>query len=169
MRSVEFEVRRMIEDDWERYRAIRLEMLADTPSAFGETLASAESRDEVAWRDRLAASQGDSSVRFAAVLTSGDWSGAIGGYIKLNAGPGLVGVYVAPRFRGDDRGVTSALIAAVEDWARGHADSIRLDVHESNTRARKAYAKRGYVETGHTQPYPLDPMQFEVEMVKQLR
>jgi len=169
MRSVEFEVRRMIEDDWDRYRAIRLEMLADTPSAFGETLSAAEARDEAAWRDRLAASQADSSARFAAVLASGDWVGAMGGYLDLNLGPVLVGVYVVHRFRGDGRGVTSALMGAVEDWARGHASSIRLDVHESNARARKAYAKRGYVETGHTHPYPLDPTHFEVEMVKQLR
>ena len=43
----------------------------------------------------------------------------------------LVGVYVAPAYRGDQFGVTSALIEAVEDWASGHAPTIRLDVHES--------------------------------------
>ena len=43
---MEFVVRPMTEDDWEPYRGIRIEMLRDTPMAYGETLESALALDE---------------------------------------------------------------------------------------------------------------------------
>ncbi len=176
---MEFVVRSMTEDDWEPYRGIRIEMLRDTPMAYGETLESALALDEAGWRRRADARSTPSrphvpgtavtSIRFAAILPDGTWIGSMGGYVDERLGPVLVGVYVAPAYRGDAFGVTSALIEAVEDWARELAPTIHLDVHESNVRARASYAKRGYVETGNTQPYPIDPRFTEIEMVKQLR
>jgi hypothetical protein len=41
-------------------------------------------------------------------------------------------------------------------------------VHEDNARARRAYERRGFVLTGHTVPYNLDPSRNELEMVKGL-
>lgn len=165
---MDFEVRSMTEADWESYRDIRLEMLLDTPMAFGESFDSANARTEAGWRERLSSSTGATSIRFAAILPGGGWIGSMGGFVDGALGPVLVGVYVTPRFRGDEYGVTTALLTAVEDWARLRSSSIRLDVHESNLRARASYAKRGWVETGSTQPYPLDPLFREIEMVKQL-
>ena len=170
----DFTVRPIVEDDWAEYRDIRLEMLRDTPMAYGETLDTALALDEAGWRKRATAGSRatgistSESIRFAAITTDGRWIGSMGGYLDAIFGPVLVGVYVAPRFRGDEHGVTSALIEAVEEWAREFSTSIRLDVHESNLRARASYAKRGYVETGHTIPYPLDPTHLEFEMVKRL-
>jgi GNAT superfamily N-acetyltransferase len=83
--------------------------------------------------------------------------------------PVLVGVYVAPDYRGDRFGVTSALMNAIEDWATQYAPTITLEVVDANARARASYVKRGYVETGNSQPYPLDETLTELEMVKQLR
>lgn len=45
-------VRRVAEDDWALLRTVRLEMLADTPSAYLETVADAEARTEQEWRFR---------------------------------------------------------------------------------------------------------------------
>lgn len=169
----------MNEDDWEKYRDIRLEMLRDTPMAYGESLEGALAIDEAGWRKRADARSTPSrpyvagaavtSIRFAAILPDGRWVGSMGGYVDDGQGPVLVGVYVAPDVRGEQFGVTSALIEAVEHWASGHAPTIRLDVHESNARAIASYLKRGYAETGRTQPYPLDPRFRELEMVKRLR
>jgi GNAT superfamily N-acetyltransferase len=158
----------MVEADWREYRALRMEMIADTPMAFGESLEMVTARDERGWRER-AGNNSETSIRLAAITAEGTWVGSMGAYVDRVDGLTLVGVYVAPRHRGDQAGVTSALIDAVEDWARERADQIRLDVHESNSRARAAYAKRGYVETGRTKPYPLDPAHNEVEMIKRLR
>jgi GNAT superfamily N-acetyltransferase len=165
---VQFVVRPMVEEDWQDYRAIRTEMIEDTPSAFGETLETVNARTEEEWRQR-AANESPDSIRWAAITDDGLWIGSMGAYMDRMDGMSLVGVYVAPRYRGDGPGVTSALLEAVERWASERADRIRLDVHESNMRARAAYAKRGFVETGSTRPYPLDPAQHEVEMIKQLR
>ena len=164
----QFIVRPMVEADWQDYRAIRAEMITDTPSAFGETLDTVTKRTEDEWRQR-AANDSTDSIRWAAITVDGVWIGSMGAYVDRTDGMTLVGVYVAPRYRGDGPGVTSALLDVVERWASERADRIRLDVHESNLRARAAYAKRGFVETGSTRPYPLDPTQLEVEMIKPLR
>jgi phosphate-selective porin len=57
----------------------------------------------------------------------------------------------------------------VEDWAAVRSPTIWLDVHADNHRAHAAYVKRGYVLTGNTLPYDLDPAQTELEMIKRLR
>jgi GNAT superfamily N-acetyltransferase len=165
---VEFTVRRVTEDDWMPYRDIRLEMLRDTPIAYLETLDDALARDEASWRERAGVVGNKESIRVAAITAGGEWIGSMAGFIEDGVGPMLGGVYVAPPYRGDALGVTSALITAIEHWAGGFSKSIRLDVHEANGRARASYLKRGYVETGNTKPYPLDESQLELEMIKQL-
>jgi GNAT superfamily N-acetyltransferase len=81
----------------------------------------------------------------------------------------LVGVYVAPDRRGDGAGVTRALLDEVERWALGHGPTLRLEVHEDNPRARRFYEKLGFVLTGRTSTYPLEPGGLELEMIKRLR
>ena len=166
--TVEFIVRRVTAEDWSEYRDLRIEMLRDTPMAYAERLEDALERDESAWRERAGAQSSTPSIRVAAITSDGEWIGSMGGYVDRGQAT-LVGVYVAAGYRGDRFGVTSALLQAIEAWATGYSATIRLDVHESNSRARASYAKRGYVETGSTKPYPLDPVALELEMVKQLR
>jgi GNAT superfamily N-acetyltransferase len=166
---MEFTVRRTVQDDWEQFRALRLEMLADTPMGFGERLETAQARTEPEWRIR-ADRQSDDNIRFAAITSDGEWIGTMGGYVEHKiGGPVLYGVYVTPRFRGGAFGVTDALMSAVEDWAAVRSPTIWLDVHADNHRAQAAYAKRGYVPTGKTLPYELDPAETELEMIKRLR
>ena len=166
---MEFEVRPTVEDDWEPYRDLRLEMLRDTPIAYLETVDHAIALEPDAWRDRVRPAADGSRVRFAGILPDGTWIGTMAGTVERARGPVLIGVYVSPKYRGVGRGVTSALLDAVEDWAARTSSHIYLDVHESNARAIAAYGRRGYVETGHTIPYPLDPSHLELEMIKQLR
>ena len=161
-----FTIRTTTEHDWREIRDLRLEMLADTPLAFGEFLADAVQVDEVGWRLRGARGHALTSTYFAAISDEGQWVGIMGGVIELGR-PVLVGVYVSPAFRGPS-GVADALLTAVEDWARLRQDTLVLHVHSLNPRARAYYAKRGFVETGVTIPYRLNPAQTELEMVKQL-
>ena len=70
-----------------------------------------------------------------------------------HAGPLLVGVYVSPDYRGDVAGVSRLLLDAVEDWARLHGDTLRLEVHEDNPRARRFYEKLGFTMTGRSREY----------------
>ncbi|MDO9397344.1 MAG: GNAT family N-acetyltransferase, partial [Herbiconiux sp.] len=165
-----FTIRRTVEDDWPEVRRLRLEMLADTPIAYLETLAQGERRSEAEWRawarggsstDSITVVAVDEAGRLVATMMSRVPGGASGAY--------LYGVYVAPAFRGREVGVTDALLARVEEWAAEQGDSLSLEVHEQNGRAIAAYRSRGFEPTGVTRPYPLDAAQREIEMRKPLR
>ena len=159
-------VREVEERDWVRMRSLRLEMLADTPIAYLETLATAEAHPVSHWQ-RLARGR-PGGTKLVAELEDGRWVGTMTGIIAEGT-PTLVAVYVSPAVRGAAAGVTDALLAGIERWAVQHGDQLRLEVNELNGRAVEAYRRRGFVLTGRTTPYPLDPPSLELEMVKQLR
>ncbi len=54
-------------------------------------------------------------------------------------------------------------------WALGHGDTLRLEVHEDNPRARRFYEKLGFTLTGRSREYELEPGGLELEMIKPLR
>jgi GNAT superfamily N-acetyltransferase len=162
-------IRTTREADWREVRALRLEMLRDTPLAFLETLEHAESVDEQVWRAR--ARRGETPGQTSVVaIENGRWVGQMGGYIPDTAtGPMLVGVYVTPNRRGESAGVTRALLTEIERWALDQGrPTLRLEVHEDNPRARRFYEKLGFVLTGRTTEYPLEPGGLELEMIKLL-
>ena len=148
-------------------RALRLEMLRDTPIAFGETIQDALGHDESEWRIRAARGLQPHSISLAAITPGGRWIGGMGAYLR-GRHPLLVGVYVAPSHRGRVAGVTDALLAGILSWTAQHGDMLWLEVHEDNQRAIKAYEKRGFQRTGATRPYELDPSRVEIEMSKHL-
>lgn len=172
MTSADVTIRRTRELDWEEYRGLRLEMLADTPLAFGETLASAQRCGEAEWRMRSARGEASDRVLVAAIENStGRWVGTMGGFVASGpdvVGPLLVGVYVTPDFRGRSHGVAAAMLHEIEEWAAGVGRMLHLHVHEDNARALAFYEREGYRKTGKTEPYVLDPRQRELEMVKEL-
>lgn len=169
MRRADLVIRTTNEDDWQQVRTLRLEMLHDTPLAYAETLEHALTVDEWGWR--LRAARGTTPGQTSIVAIDGDrWVGHMGGYIPdATSGPLLVGVYVAPDHRGDAAGVSRRLLDAVEEWARLHGDTLRLEVHEDNPRAIRFYEKLGFTLTGRSRDYELPPGGLELEMIKPLR
>jgi ribosomal protein S18 acetylase RimI-like enzyme len=183
--SFPFTIRPALEEEWPKLRALRLEALADTPIAFGETLATAEAAPDAHWRSRARTGNGR-SIRLFAVTNDGRWVGTMGGMIDTeNAAamdgapvgsptasrielPTLVGVYVSPDFRGREAGVTDALLDAVEEWAVTVGTTLSLRVHESNIRAQALYSRRGFAPTGRRFEYRLAPGGLELEMRKTL-
>lgn len=166
MRS--YRIERVAEDEWARWRDMRLEMVADTPLAFMETYEDALRHDEGEWRFQARRAGGgvNRSAGWVAVdPADGRWVGTMS---VFEAEPGvvaLVGVYVAPAWRGPAVGVTDALLSTCERWAREQsARVIRLLVHEDNPRAAAFYARAGFRPTGHREPYALDPAREEIEM-----
>ena len=169
MSTYAFSIRPTTDADWREVRDLRLEMIRDTPTAFAESLEEALSHDEAKWRMRGRRGASAHSIAIAAITESGRWVGTMAGLVvDQDTGPLLVGVCVAPDFRGSKSGLTDALLAAVEDWARTAGDQLTLHLHEENSRARKAYERRGFVATGRTIPYNLDSSKNELEMVKKL-
>ena len=167
--SARARVVRVREDDWARYRQLRLSMLADTPIAFTETLQASQAIDEGEWRRRARrGSAGPGAATFAAVDVDGQWVGTMGGVLERVGHALLVSVFVAPSHRGGD--VADLLLGVVLRWAREEAGAhrIRLLVHEANPRATAFYARHGFTRTGRTEAYPLDPSALEIEMARPL-
>jgi GNAT superfamily N-acetyltransferase len=165
---VTFRIRTTTGDDWREIRELRLEALADTPMAFGETLATAIRHTDDTWRMRGRRGTATNGTLLAAIDDeTGRWVGTMGGFLA-DGNPLLVGVYVTPSHRGRSVGVFDALLDRVEEWARTHGSTLTLHVHTENVRAQSAYARSGFVPTGLLIPYELNPVERELEMVKQL-
>jgi GNAT superfamily N-acetyltransferase len=160
-------LQRVTEDDWPLLRATRLEMLADTPKAYLETVADAEARTEEEWRFRARrGSTGDANFAVAATAPGepGRWVGYMACFVAAPGTAVLVSVYVAPPQRAT--GLAVRMVDTCRDWARdeARAHALTLLVHEHNARARAFYRRYGFTETGATMPYELEPTELEIEM-----
>ncbi|MFI6760516.1 GNAT family N-acetyltransferase [Micromonospora sp. NPDC050417] len=167
-------IRRIEAADAARMRALRLEMLADAPLAFLETVAEAAARPhaEYAYRIRQNASRSD-VVAFVAELpaarklarTAGRFVGHVGGHALPNE-PGLTvifAVYVTPARRGT--GLLADLIEQVAVWSRAAGrPELMLEVVVGNDRALRAYQRLGFVDTGVRVPHPRVPALTELQM-----
>lgn len=159
-----FTLHRPTADDWERFRELRLRMLADTPIAYGDTYERAIAYIDEEWQGQAARANEGTNAAVVAVADDGEWIGIMRGYVSAQSGPMLVGVFVDPRHRGRDEGVADALLDGIVEWARGVGSHLRLEVHADNPRATAFYRRRGFRETGNRRPYELPPYGDEVEM-----
>ena len=146
-------------EHWVEFRDIRLQMLEDTPIAFGETLEHAQSADEANWLARIARATQPDRTAVAALDDAGRWIGTMSAYVSAPDAVTVAAVWVAPEHRGPQAGVTDRLMDAIVDWARTTAGAsvLRLTVHEDNARATAYFERAGFRPTGETQPYELEP------------
>jgi GNAT superfamily N-acetyltransferase len=158
-------VHRVRPTDAARMRALRLEMLADSPLAFLETVAQAAARPHAEFQARVArAATGDGFAQFVA-----DPGGRLVGHAGGTAVPEEPGttivfaVYVTPAYRGT--GVLADLVEGVAAWsaAAGRAELL-LEVVTGNDRAVRAYQRLGFVDTGVRVPHPVIPALTELHM-----
>lgn len=143
-------------DQWQVAREVRLAALADTPDAFGETLAESTARAPEAWRDWLG--RPDVVVLLAHLEVEGARRPA--GMVVV--GPahdhdadtcGLFGVWVAPWARGEGVGdalLEAAIARAADD---GHRRMV-LDVGDHNSSAIALYTRHGFAPTGRVGTLP---------------
>ena len=137
-------LRRLAPAEAPLYRALRLEGLADTPEAFGTTLAIESARRPEAFVHRL-----EQTAVFAAC--NGDHLLGMAGYAR-ETGPKmqhkgvLWGMYVKPQARGT--GAAPALVQAVLAHARTEVEQVLLTVIAGNTAARRLYKNQGFIEYG---------------------
>ncbi|WP_239312388.1 GNAT family N-acetyltransferase [Plantactinospora mayteni] len=158
-------VRRVRPADAARVRAIRLEMLADSPLAFLETLADAAARSHAEFAARIAGMS--IGLRTAAFVAEVD--GRVVGHAGGQAAPGQSGitvvfaVYLTPAWRGS--GLLAALVEAVADWSRAAGrPELLLEVVVGNDRAVRAYERLGFVDTGVRVVHPTVPVLRELQM-----
>lgn len=139
-REVTFRIREISADEWELWRDVRLQALAESPSAFESTYEQWESAPESRWRARL------NSVEFNLIAEDvSDGSAPLGiasGVRKADGTAELVSMWVAPRARG--RGAADALIERVTDWGRKVAAELWLALTPGNDRAMAVYQRHGF-------------------------
>ncbi|RAO38072.1 hypothetical protein PSN13_01043 [Micromonospora saelicesensis] len=158
-------IRRVRPEDAARMRALRLEMLADAPLAFLETLADAAARPHNEFAARVAyTSAGAGNAQFVAD-PGGRLVGHAGGTTHPNE-PGLTviyAVYVTPTWRGS--GLLGELIDGVAAWSRACGrPELLLEVVVGNDRAYRAYQRLGFKDTGVRVPHPNIPALTELQM-----
>lgn len=155
------------DDPWQ-LRALRLEMLADTPIAFIERHEEAAARPASYWKDRLERYTGEPDRATFVAEYAGRWVGQAGGHLDHLPLAHLVSVYISPAHRGS--GLLERLAGCVFHWARERgAREVRLEVAEINERAVAAYRRLGFVPTGRRQPHPLYPDRSdEIELARPL-
>ena len=158
-------VHRVTPADAGRMRALRLEMLADSPLAFLETLAQAAARPHADYRRRVVqASTGGQLAQFVAD-PGGRLIGHAGGTVlpEERGATVVFAVYITPAHRGS--GVLRELVEAVAEWslAMGRGE-LMLEVVVGNDRAVRAYERLGFADTGIRVPHPVIPGLFELQM-----
>jgi ribosomal protein S18 acetylase RimI-like enzyme len=133
-------------DDWQLWRALRRQALAESPAAFGSTLAdwSGAGDKELRWRGRL------HQVALNLVLTlDGEPVGMVSATAARKAADvELISLWVAPGARG--RGVGDEAVRRVLAWARTEHPGSRLvlSVKRSNRPASLLYQRHGFIDAG---------------------
>jgi len=171
--SMSLHIRRIRADEWHRLRALRLQALADAPTAFASTLAREEAFSDDVWQERAArAAVGVDRVTFIAE-EGGRWLGLASGLFAVQADldeafPTLVGMFVDKSAR--QRGIGAALVERIARWtqARGGGRLV-LWVTSSNQAAIALYRRCGFESTGSTRPVAHTPACTEHEMVRNLK
>jgi len=143
-------VRAVRPDEWRELREIRLRALADSPDAFGATLAEVEADADETWQHRANRPDGiavvavDEADRFIGMASGGPAPDGM----DIAA---IYGMWVDPAARGLRIG--EALISALGDWARKAGyETIGLGVTLGNAPAITLYERLGFADTGDRYP-----------------
>jgi ribosomal protein S18 acetylase RimI-like enzyme len=136
-------VRVLPADEWRTWREIRLRSLAESPDAFGSTLAREQRFTEDDWRQRVGG--------LAVLATVDGVPAALGGGFRVRDGwMQVVAMWTDPAYR--RRGLAARILDVVVAAARAEGRRLVLDVAEGNPAARTAYERYGFVATGESEP-----------------
>lgn len=165
------DIRRVRADEGLRLRDIRLHALADSPMAYGSTLAREETYPEALWHEQAAnAAAGDKSVTFVAERDHGLEAMATGLAPDSDhdaASPMMVGVFVTRTAR--RQGVGAQLVEKVIEWARAHGWArLLVWITSGNAPALSLYRRCGFRATGATRPSAHTPELMECELALDL-
>jgi len=165
------DIRRIRADEGLRLRDIRLRALADSPMAYGSTLAREEAYPETLWHERAEnGAAGDKSVTF--VAEHDDCLVAMATGLAPDSdhdapSPMMVGVFVDGTAR--RQGVGAQLVAAVIEWARARGWArLLVWITSGNASALALYRRCGFRATGATRPNAHTPGLIECELALDL-
>ena len=150
------EIRLFAPQEWPLYKSLRLRALAESPDAFGSTLAAEQNRSDADWSNRLASGIGSGLDLPLVAEVDGNPVGLAWGRID-RSDPGLAYLYqmwVAPDHR--RLGAGQMLLEAVIAWAKSmDVRYLDLGVTYRDSPAMRLYQGAGFTPVG--QPEPLRP------------
>jgi len=160
------EIRRVNESDGPLLRDLHLRMYADSPSAFGESLAEARAMPMARWQGRARKlAEGTETIGFLATedgTTIGFIAGFVGQYRDglthhdARDTVTMTRVWVDPQTR--RKGIGVALAEAVESWARDkRVGVLEVQVTQNNVAAIAFYEDLGFADTGRREPLLSNP------------
>lgn len=163
-------IRRFAPHEWATYKQIRLRALADSPEAFGSTLADAQLRPDDEWVERL--ETGANSAFDLPLLAEADGKpvGLAWGRIEEPdlATAHLYQVWVDPDYRG--LGIGQRMLEIVITWAKAlDASTLELSVTDRDSPARRLYTRAGFAPAGPAQPVRPDSELLELRMRLKLK
>ncbi len=133
-------IRLLTPDDWQSFRALRLEGLQQSPYAFAGAYEDESPRDEAVWREKLEKS------RIFGWFSEGVLTGMVGYYSLqgqyLEHRGRMFGMYVQPGMRG--QGVGRQLVEAVLADAIGTLEMMFCGVHDGQEEALRLYLRCGF-------------------------
>ncbi|MGW4943592.1 GNAT family N-acetyltransferase [Actinoplanes sp. NPDC004185] len=155
-------VRRIRSQEWRELRAVRLEAVRDTPTAFSSSYAEVAGRDDASWQEQaIAEATSDDGATFIACDRNNDWVGSasVEPLAEVPDHAHLHAVYVRAGHRGPT-GLGARLVEAAVRFAE-HIDvsHLTLGVHERNARALAFYQRIGFSMTGKVIPYRPNPVE----------
>ena len=145
-------IRKFVPQEWQTYRDLRLRALADSPDAFGSTLAAEEDRPDSEWSNRLISSADSSlDLPLLAEIDIEPIGLAWGRIEKTN--PDVANLYqmwVAPTHR--RLGAGKMLLEAVIAWTRArNVNCLELGVTFRDSPAMRLYTRAGFRPVGEPQ------------------
>jgi ribosomal protein S18 acetylase RimI-like enzyme len=146
-------IRRLVPREWQLYRELRLRSLADSPDAFGGTLAEEKARSDLDWATRLASAEHQQQNLALVAEVGAEAVGLAWGRIEAHEAEvaHVYQMWVAPDFRG--LGAGRRLLDTVVAWARERdAREVLLGVTSGDTPATRLYARAGFVRFGGLTP-----------------
>jgi GNAT superfamily N-acetyltransferase len=141
---IEMIIRALVQSDFARFKALRLDALKSDPDAFGETFEDAVRLSDAEWSDKLAGILSSGDVILVAEV-EGEFVGMCAvGEDRGRRGDAFVwGVFVKKPYR--KSGAGSRLMDAAETWAEGRGfRGVNGWVAAPNDDAVRFYRRRGY-------------------------
>ena len=154
-------------EDIARYRACRLEMLADQPIAFTDKYDDAIARPQSFWTERVIRGAEGNKQLLLVAETDGAFAGSFTATVNDDGICWITGVWVHRQHRGT--GLAARFLEQTKRWAReANARQLMLHVNSTNDRARQFYEREGFQLTGQKHPHEGFPDTDELEMSRPL-
>jgi ribosomal protein S18 acetylase RimI-like enzyme len=162
-------IRRVIANDAERIKSVRLRALRSDPSSFASTYAKEAAYPDEWWVDWATGDAGGEEMATMLALQGETAVGLVGAH-RDNNDESLYHVFamwVAPEHRG--AGLGRKLLTTAEEWiATAAGTTVRLDVADTAKEAVSLYEKGGYAPDGHQAPSPHTPGITHLSLRKRL-